>query len=158
MWTESEWVRDELQAEFGRQVRAVRERRGWTQADLAQQLSDLGFQVTPSQTAKIERGERPTSVPELIALARALRVPSTSTLLANLETGTREQRIYYAEDQIEQLEIAIRKIDRRHNELEDEQASFARHRAMLRREVARNKEELERLRSEAEANQDRADG
>lgn len=61
---------------FGDKVRQWRKARSWSQEDLAQRLTDLGFDVHQTTVAKIERGGRPLRVAEAVALAQILRVPT----------------------------------------------------------------------------------
>jgi hypothetical protein len=46
-----------------------------TQEDMVGRLARLGVQINQSQIAKMESGQRPILDYELIAIARALRVP-----------------------------------------------------------------------------------
>jgi len=60
---------------FGSRVRAFRKARGWSQEELAQVLANFHKVVLHQTTvAKLEGGARPTSVPEVFALASALGV------------------------------------------------------------------------------------
>ncbi|MGV9870135.1 helix-turn-helix domain-containing protein [Rhodococcus koreensis] len=64
-----------VEARFGRRVRAERESRGWTQAQLAERLTALGLTLHPSAIAKIELRDvdRPRSIrlEEAEVIARA---------------------------------------------------------------------------------------
>lgn len=71
---------DQVQTLFGQRVRAAREAVGLTQAAVSARLETLGVKVHQTAIAKIEAGTRPTTVPELRALARTLRT-STEQLV-----------------------------------------------------------------------------
>ncbi|MBA3361935.1 MAG: helix-turn-helix transcriptional regulator [Acidimicrobiia bacterium] len=60
---------------FARRTKRYRDRRGWTQERLAEELSLLGWQVDRAQIAKIETGARGVSLDEAIAIAWALSLP-----------------------------------------------------------------------------------
>lgn len=63
-------IREQVDADFGQRVRAERERRGWTQDELAQRLSDRGLTAWPSTIAKLEAAQpRAVRLAELVALA-----------------------------------------------------------------------------------------
>lgn len=56
-------------------IKWLRSRRGWSGADLATELQDLGINWSQSIVANLESGRRPyVTVDELFALARALGV------------------------------------------------------------------------------------
>ena len=57
-----------------KQVREIRKRRGWTQADLAARLSEIDAGLSQPAVAKIETGGRNVSLSETLALAAALNV------------------------------------------------------------------------------------
>lgn len=63
-------VRSAVEAAFGHRIREAREAAGLSQAQLADQLVRQGVKLSPSQVAKVERGERSTSIAELTAFAR----------------------------------------------------------------------------------------
>jgi transcriptional regulator with XRE-family HTH domain len=79
-------------------VTQLRNRKGWTQDDLAARMTELGWSWVRSTVAKVELGTRQVTVDELVSLAAAfgvspvvLLVPSESgSVLAapNLETTT----------------------------------------------------------------------
>ena len=56
-------------AQFGKRVRAEREHRGWTQAELANMLTGNGIAVGPTVIAKIEVGKRSVRIDEAFELA-----------------------------------------------------------------------------------------
>ncbi len=62
-------VRLRVAQEFGRRVRAARQRRGWSQEALAEQ-SGLHWTYVGS----VERGERNIALQNIVRLATALRV------------------------------------------------------------------------------------
>lgn len=59
---------------FARQLRTTRERRGWTQAQLAERLSEMGVKLAQSALSKIESGERGVGLDECLSIAAALGV------------------------------------------------------------------------------------
>lgn len=64
----------ELRKSFGQRVREAREQAGLTQAFVAKALAERGFRVGHTTVAKIEAGDRATSVEEAVALADILNV------------------------------------------------------------------------------------
>jgi transcriptional regulator with XRE-family HTH domain len=66
-------------------VRAIRERRGLSQAELAQRLSDLGRPMVATAIAKIEGRSRRVDVDDLVALATALNVMPARLLLPDVD-------------------------------------------------------------------------
>lgn len=60
---------------LAQQLRRVRESRHVTYTDLVKRLDDLGHPIPILGLRRIERGERRVDVDDLVALARALRVP-----------------------------------------------------------------------------------
>lgn len=65
----------ELSTRLGQNVRTLRERRGLTQQSLARAVSqELGTEIKSITVLRIEKGQRPTNVDELGALAAVLDV------------------------------------------------------------------------------------
>lgn len=64
----------------GRQIRAVREKKGLTQEQLAARLQTCGCDVTRSALAKMEVGQRHIYAAELRALRNILNVPYETLL------------------------------------------------------------------------------
>ena len=60
---------------FARRLKRFRERRGWTQHDLARELGVVGWTVDRAQIAKIETGTRRISLDEAVNIAWALGLP-----------------------------------------------------------------------------------
>jgi len=65
---------------FSKRLRSERDRRGWSQEELAKRLSDKGVHVYASTIAKIENGTRAARLNEVAAVADLLEV-SLDTLL-----------------------------------------------------------------------------
>ena len=64
-----------LRTHFGKQVRAERKSREWSQLHLANLLKDKGFSAAhPSTIAKIEAGDRPVTLDELAAYSAVFNV------------------------------------------------------------------------------------
>lgn len=61
---------------FGGKIRDWRRARSWSQEDLAQKMTELGFEMHQTTVAKIERGTRPLRVAEAVALAQVFDVPA----------------------------------------------------------------------------------
>ena len=71
-----------MESDFGKRVRAERERRGWSQEELAKRLTDKGVDTYASTVAKIESEKKPRAVrlAEAAAIADLFDV-SLDTLL-----------------------------------------------------------------------------
>src|SRR5690348_16512400 len=64
-----------VEARFRGRVKKQRDRRGWSQADMAKMLGDKGIKgIYPSTIAKIESGERAVRIDEAAALADLFEV------------------------------------------------------------------------------------
>lgn len=59
---------------FGRNVRAAREQKGWSQRQLASALQKRGVKLDPSAVTRIERGAREAKLREAVAIAECLSV------------------------------------------------------------------------------------
>jgi transcriptional regulator with XRE-family HTH domain len=72
----NEQVERSVEDNIGRNVRRLRERQGWTQADLARRLERFGVRLHHTAIAKIE-ADRPRAIRarEVYALASAFGVP-----------------------------------------------------------------------------------
>jgi len=66
---------DRIQQRFGRTVRRLRESRGWTQEELATRSGKHWTYI-----GGIERGERNPTLRVIVAIAKALSVPSGDLL------------------------------------------------------------------------------
>lgn len=98
---------------LGRELRALREKLGWSQERVAQEMIQRGFPWRQSMAAKTEAAQRPVRVNELVALADIFKV-SPMYLLANASDQERgamftelvatTSRIYRAQDQIAELQ------------------------------------------------------
>lgn len=64
-----------LARQVARAVQRVREDRGVTYAELAERLADAGRPIPVLGLSRLERGDRRIDLDELVAIARALRVP-----------------------------------------------------------------------------------
>lgn len=73
----------------GPQVRALREKRGWTQAELAAQLQRLGWDISRESVTRLETQDRRVPDLEVFLLAEALGVTSHALFAANLRGSVR---------------------------------------------------------------------
>lgn len=71
---------------LGRNVKRIRQERGWSQTALAQHLGFLGLLLRQTTMTKLEAGVRPTSADELWALASVFEVPYEDLLPTPLWT------------------------------------------------------------------------
>jgi len=63
-------IQTAVEARFRKRVKKQRDRRGWSQADVAKMLGDKGIKgIYPTTVAKIESGERAVRIDEATALA-----------------------------------------------------------------------------------------
>jgi transcriptional regulator with XRE-family HTH domain len=62
-------------------VRLLRNRRGWTQQELADRLAEVGVEIERSTIAKIEQGVRTVTLDEVFALALVLGVAPSVLML-----------------------------------------------------------------------------
>lgn len=69
---------------LGQRVKALRLVRGWTQAQLAEVLTEEGLSFSQGTVAKLEGAKRPTTITELVALARIFN-QEPKDLLINYE-------------------------------------------------------------------------
>jgi transcriptional regulator with XRE-family HTH domain len=67
-------------AVFGRQFRALRERRGWTLETVASRLAGVGVSWHPATVAKVETGKRGVSLDDALALCEAANVTLADVL------------------------------------------------------------------------------
>ena len=80
-----------FQSILGAALSAVREDRGWTQAELALQLSSRGLHSWGRPTvAAVEAGNREVSPEEILQLAIALGLPLRDLVAAAWELGERK--------------------------------------------------------------------
>ncbi len=74
------WDEDGPEDRLSRVLRELRTKRGWSQDELAERMTRLGFRMHQTQVAKIENGSRALRFNEIVALSVALGV-AVSTLL-----------------------------------------------------------------------------
>jgi transcriptional regulator with XRE-family HTH domain len=65
----------DLESVLAREIRRHRDRHGWTAAELAERVTAVGGKMPRQVISKIETGVRDVSIPELLIVGRALRVP-----------------------------------------------------------------------------------
>lgn len=149
---------------IGRVIRAHRERRGWTQRDLATRMLDDGFSVmTQSTVAKVEVGTRPLRLAEFVGFAHALGMP-WQAMLAQQEPllderdpiADLERRVGAAQaledDALEQLREGIESMTAQYAERRAERTALAREYAELDGAAPVVDGEAKRRASEAQSN------
>lgn len=79
---------------FGERVKAERDHRGWSQAEMAKMLSDRGIHpMHPTTVAKIEAGDRSVRINEAVGIADLFEV-SLDSLLGH-KPGTQRDELQY---------------------------------------------------------------
>lgn len=75
---------------FGQRVKAGRNHRRWSQAEMAKMLSDRGIHLGPSAVAKIEAGDRSVKIDEAAGIADIFEISLDSLLGRPSATRRRE--------------------------------------------------------------------
>jgi transcriptional regulator with XRE-family HTH domain len=79
---------------FGKRVKAKRDNRGWSQAEMAKMLSDKGIHpMHPTTVAKIEAGDRSVRINEAVGIADLFEV-SVDSLLGRKPGAQRNELTY----------------------------------------------------------------
>lgn len=100
---ESHPTQADYRAQLGQVVRSLRKARGWTQQELADRLraTGSGIDLAQSGIARLELGDRPTTVEELLDLSEVFALPvdeflpldaARPTLGVRLSNAQREAR------------------------------------------------------------------
>jgi transcriptional regulator with XRE-family HTH domain len=83
-----------IENRFRERVKKERDRRGWSQADVAKMLGDKGIKgIYPTTVAKIESGERAVRIDEATALADLFEVP-LDALLGRKQNSQEDELAY----------------------------------------------------------------
>jgi transcriptional regulator with XRE-family HTH domain len=80
---------------FSKRVRTERERRGWSQADMAKMLTDKGIPMHWTTIAKIEKGDRSVRIDEAAGIADLFEV-SLDVLLGRNRDENRSGFVWMA--------------------------------------------------------------
>jgi transcriptional regulator with XRE-family HTH domain len=78
---------------FGKRVKAKRDARGWSQAEMATMLTDMGAHMHATTVAKIEAGDRSVRINEASAIADLFEVSVDSLL--NRKPGAQRSELTY---------------------------------------------------------------
>lgn len=127
------------------QVRAIREKLGMTQAEVAREMSARGLVMRQSTIAKIEAAQRPVRVNEAVMLAAILRA-TVDDLLS--EPGQRDRLDALAAARAEERELLGQLLVAGHR-LEEHRAAYASAEHAL-REAATRVEVIEARYAEAQ--------
>ena len=87
-------VQSAVEARFRQRVKKQRDRRDWSQADVAKMLGDKGIKgIYPTTVAKIESGERAVRIDEATALADLFEV-SLDALVGRKQNSQEDELAY----------------------------------------------------------------
>jgi len=87
-------IQTAVEARFRKRVKKQRDRRGWSQADVAKMLGDKGIKgIYPTTVAKIESGERAVRIDEATALADLFEV-SLDALVGRKQNSQEDELAY----------------------------------------------------------------
>ena len=81
-------IADLARRTFGESVKKYRLANDWTQDALARAITANGVNATQTMIAKIERGDRPTSISEAAVIAATFGTPVQSLLPLDRESAT----------------------------------------------------------------------
>lgn len=81
-------VADLAKRTFGESVRKYRQANEWTQDALARNVTANGINATQTMIAKIERGDRPTSIAEAAVIAATFNIPVQALLPLDRQSAT----------------------------------------------------------------------
>jgi transcriptional regulator with XRE-family HTH domain len=115
----------------GRQVRLLRQGRGWSQQEVAEKMQAYGYQWSQATVTRLESASRPIRVNELADLARLFGVPATQFL----DSRARD----FAWDDLDALEREIEELTAERREIRehlDRQEALAEEAARGRASVA----------------------
>lgn len=107
---------------FAENMRAIREARGMTQADLVRALKERGWQsVFQTTISRIEKGERPVRYGEALAISRALGTDINRFLLSSADRAIADRLAYSRTrffDAYQAIQAGVRDHVARHAKLE----------------------------------------
>ena len=115
----------------GRQVRLLRQGRGWSQQEVAEKMQAYGYQWSQATVTRLESASRPIRINELADLARLFGVPATQFL----DSRARD----FAWDDLDALEREIEELTAERREIRehlDRQEALAEEAARGRASVA----------------------
>ena len=128
---------------FGQRIREMRQLRGWTQDELAREMSDAGHQMHQTTVAKLESGTRPTSVAEVGALATLLEVPIGSLFGAADEMEKRAE--------LKALEYRLRSLTAEASRITEQMDEMLERSTQVKFDLGRTKQEFEKAEKAFEA-------
>jgi len=132
---------DTPEGRLAARVRQYRVERGWSQAELANRMSDLDHGWHQTTVAKTERAERDPRYPELLALAEALAVPLDALLGLALEPAAEEMsearlKIHRLEQEEQLLLHRLAFLDRDIADMEAQRKEHLQRLSELKKEIA----------------------
>jgi transcriptional regulator with XRE-family HTH domain len=77
----AKYTETDLQSTVAKNIAALREEAGWTQAQLAEAVTELGFDWKRVTVAEVEGADRRVSLEELLGLSALYAVPMFSMLV-----------------------------------------------------------------------------
>lgn len=141
-----EWRTEGPEVAFGQRVRELRLARGWSQEDLAERLTALGFQFHQTQIGKMENGGRPIRLNEAGALAAIFEVPLPD-LIATPVLGTSDP-IY---DQIAELGIRVSVLAHKRRALQEERLKLENQLVKIAMDITSHEDVERKMQSELRA-------
>ena len=133
---------------FGRRLRNLRTKRGWSQDYLAQRVTEGGTAIHQTQVAKLEAGTRAVRLSEAVALAGSLG-SSLGVLVPHTSIGGHEDQYDSADnkrERLRELEEIDRTVAETEKSLQVREAELAQARRRVEQEFAEVVESRQRLR------------
>src|SRR5690242_13035242 len=82
----------------GRKMALLREERGWTQAETARRMKPYGYSWAQSTVARIESGQRPLRLNEVVHVAALFGVSPIELLVPNVTPARLKEDIKASEE------------------------------------------------------------
>lgn len=138
---------ESAEAIAGRQCRALRMKRGWSQTDLARRMSARGFEMSQTTVAKLENGKRPLRVDELVELAGIFGTGIVELLTTDETVGdvVRDHEVAYAINRVWELRASLDTAEAMMIDLDARRAAASAHIVELRQALFEAQSEVERL-------------
>ncbi len=108
---------------IGKRIVELRERRGWTQGELARLLRERGLNWSQGTLSKVEAGVRPVRLSEVSALSLVLRTKIYDIVNAHLPVQTESDTKQRVRTSLPQVDTTLSRLSKVMDQLSESQAA-----------------------------------